>query len=156
MLHVIKRKLTRFMALPSADRGVFVSAAALMPLFRLAIRYPGLARFMNWIEGRTRCEPTRLALPEVRALARLVNQAGAHSPGGANCLTRSLLLKWLLLRRGVECQLRIGVRTTGKVLEAHAWIDYEGEPINDRPENCAAFTAFEKPISFAPAAKHFL
>lgn len=156
MLPVIKRKLARFMVLRSQEKFVFVSAAVLMPLMCLALARMGLARSIAWMEAPTRAARARPAVSEMRALGQLVNLAAAHSPGASSCLARSMYLKWLLLRRGVECQLQIGVRMTAGVLEAHAWIEYQGEPINDRRENCQSFSSFNKPISLAPTVRDFV
>jgi hypothetical protein len=57
----------------------------------------------------------------------------------ALCLQRSLVLLWLLRRRGIESELRIGVRKDGSALTAHAWIEMAGEFLNDSPDHCAQF-----------------
>jgi hypothetical protein len=62
-------------------------------------------------------------------------------------------LHWLLRRRGIENQLRIGVRVEGDGLAAHAWIEIAGEPINERPGVCASFSVLE-PREFSLAASN--
>ena len=52
---------------------------------------------------------------------RLVRSAAARA-GRATCLTRALVLKRLLLRRGVETELVIGAKRGAGVFEAHAWL----------------------------------
>jgi hypothetical protein len=155
MPYVIAIKLRRFTALPPAQKRVFLCAALLLPLARLAISRVGLASSISWIEARKPASRLKPPISEMRAMSRLINLAANHTPSGGSCLARSVLLKWLLLRRGVECQLHIGVRMAGKRLEAHAWIEYEGEPINDRRENCESFCAFPKPIGVSPAVHDF-
>ena len=65
-------------------------------------------------------------------------------------LTRSLVLGWLLQRRGVATELRIGVRLVGGVLDAHAWVEYLGVPVNDRRDVAPQFGPFSG--SAAPPA----
>ena len=66
----------------------------------------------------------------------------------SNCLTRSLLLVWLLRRRGVSTDLRIGVRLSQGNLEAHAWVEHEGSAINEASDIGARFAAFDAPLSY--------
>jgi len=40
-------------------------------------------------------------------------------------------LWYLLLRRNIAAELRIGVRTTTGPFESHAWVEYHGEVLND-------------------------
>ncbi|MBK7991648.1 MAG: lasso peptide biosynthesis B2 protein [Comamonadaceae bacterium] len=83
-----------------------------------------------------------MSLPDIQALGELVNIAARHTLGPRTCLTRSLLLGWLLRRRGVASDLRIGVRLTNGVLDAHAWVECDGIPVNDRPDVGAQFASF--------------
>jgi len=45
------------------------------------------------------------------------------------CLRRSLVLQVLLNHFGIAAELHLGVRKEGDVLEAHAWLEYQGCPI---------------------------
>jgi hypothetical protein len=53
---------------------------------------------------------------------------------GGNCLARSLVLWWLLKRRGIDSQIRLGVRKENAILLAHAWIELDQVVLNDRPD----------------------
>jgi hypothetical protein len=86
--------------------------------------------------------PAALAWPDIQALGEAVNAAARHTPFPATCLTRSLLLAWLLRRRGVACDLRIGVRLIGGALDAHAWVECQGVPVNDRADIATQFASF--------------
>jgi hypothetical protein len=79
-------------------------------------------------------------LPEARRLARVTERIARLWPLGSRCLQRSLVLLWLLKRRGVGGQLRIGVRRNDDSLVAHAWIEIGGRPVNDTAAHCTAFT----------------
>jgi len=51
---------------------------------------------------------------------------------GAPCLARSLVVWFLLRRRGIDAVLVIGAADPGDgVLPAHAWVEVDGEPVND-------------------------
>jgi hypothetical protein len=46
----------------------------------------------------------------------------------ARCLSQSLVLLWLLSRRGIASTLVVGVHTCPE-FEAHAWIEHAGRPL---------------------------
>jgi hypothetical protein len=141
----LTRKLSRFLALAPSERRTFLSAMALLPLFWIALRLLGLQRLQARLHRKPR--PRQLALDDLKRLGAVVNSASRRVLGPANCLTRSLYLWWLLRRKGVYCQLRIGVRMTDDGLEAHAWVEHAGTPINDRHDVSAAFDAFTDAVS---------
>jgi hypothetical protein len=58
-----------------------------------------------------------------------------------DCLPRSLMLCWLLRRRGIDSQLHIGVRKGNGKMEAHAWVERNGVILNDQPDVNERFAA---------------
>jgi hypothetical protein len=65
-------------------------------------------------------------------------------------LERSLVL-WALLRaRGVVSQLCVGARCEGGVFSAHAWVEYEGVVLNDRPDVAHAHVVLADVAQGAP------
>jgi hypothetical protein len=68
--------------------------------------------------------------------------AARHLFFRTNCLERSLALRWLLRRRGIAADLRIGARKESETLEAHAWIELEGVVLNDPDEAHRHFAPF--------------
>ena len=63
-----------------------------------------------------------------RRLGQPVRRTLDPLPWDSRCLMRSLVLLRMLARRGVVCELVIGVRP-GETLEAHAWIEHDGHPL---------------------------
>ncbi|MDQ1315294.1 MAG: hypothetical protein QG662_1403 [Pseudomonadota bacterium] len=143
----ITRKLARFRALPPRDRRTVLSAMALLPLFWIALHLLGLQRLQARLHRQPRPRSSPPDLDEMKRLGALVNSTSRHVLGPANCLTRSLYLWWLLRRKGVYCHLRIGVRLSEGALEAHAWVERAGIPLNDRHDVGALFDAFAEPMS---------
>lgn len=138
----ITSNLAKFYALPWPERRTLLDAMAWLPLFWLGLRVLGLRRFQAWLQLGNVLAERRISHEAILRIATLVNIAALHVPFPATCLTRSLLLSWMLRRRGVTSQLRIGVRITQGSLDAHAWIEYAGIPINDRPEVGEQFAPF--------------
>jgi len=73
----------------------------------------------------------------------MVRIAAEHGFLRVNCLERSLTLWWLLGRRGIESQLRIGVRTASGQFEAHAWVERDGIALNDSNDVGQRFSPFD-------------
>ena len=143
-LHAKKNtKLDMLCALSWAERLMLLSAMAWMPVFWLGLKCFGLRRFKAWLERPHHLIDNDLSLDEIIGMATMVNRGArlVHIPG--DCLPRSLLLGWLLRRRGVATQLRIGVNLNEGSLAAHAWVEYAGIPINDQPDVGAQFAAFQ-------------
>ena len=63
-----------------------------------------------------------------RRLGQPVRRTLDPLPWDSRCLMRSLVLLRMLARRGVVCELVIGVRP-GDRFEAHAWIQHDGHPL---------------------------
>ncbi len=143
----LTHKLRQFLALTAPERSTFLAATAMLPLFWISLRVLGLQRLQTRLQRTPLRHPATLAADDLPRLGKLVNSAAHHALGPANCLTRSLYLWWLLRRRGIDCQLRIGVRLTGGVLDGHAWVEYAGVPVNDRADVSADFAPFDKPVS---------
>jgi transglutaminase superfamily protein len=111
----------------------------LITWIKLLLRARGFLGTLGWIRRRIeRIPATEAANPEeVRAAEYVVAMAGALYPGRAKCLEQSLTLYYLLRRRGVAAKYCQGVQPYP--FQAHAWIEYRGEVINDVPEHAQFF-----------------
>jgi len=93
--------------------------------------YPIMARAASVPRGSRWNQETAAAM--AHTVARMVDMASRNSLGQPTCLHRSLVVWWLLRRRGLESELRFGVRKRGEVFEAHAWVEHAGGVVNDQP-----------------------
>ena len=141
-MNFYKARLLQFHNLNAMQKRTLLAAWLWLPLFWLGLRVLGLPRFQAWLLKTPARSALSLTLPIVRALGEAVNIAARHTPFPVTCLSRSLLLGWLLHRRGVASDLRIGVRLTQGKLDAHAWVEYEGIAINDSSDVNAQFASF--------------
>jgi hypothetical protein len=147
----LTRKLTKFRALTWPEKRLLLTAMLQLPLFWMGLRLLGFQPFQAWLDGaqarRSVTSQPPLSLAEMIAMGTLVNIAARYAPGPATCLTRSLLLRWLLRRRGTPTDLRIGVQLNQGRLDAHAWVEADGIPINDTPDVAQRFAPFAQPLS---------
>ncbi len=121
--------------------GVFTSFA-MIALTDLALRRIGFARSVALARrfGKQRPEPpaaSELAEQTCRRLAL----AATFYPGRARCLEQSLALYVLLRRRGVPVKLKLGVQPYP--FNAHAWVELNGAPLNERAETIRQFVPFQ-------------
>jgi hypothetical protein len=143
----ISRYISIYRALPGREQVVLLASLALLPVFWLGLRLAGLQRFQGWLDRVPVARREPLSHAEAVALGVAVNRAANHVFGPATCLTRSLLLRWLLRRYGTNSDLRIGVCFEQDKLAAHAWVENDGIPVNDRPEDVARFAPFGQPVA---------
>jgi hypothetical protein len=135
-----------------------VDSSSLVPT---ALEYPSLARcgwtiaWLRWLLrtrgfeaaiGRLRSAFQRVPATEdadsraVRHCERSVAMAAALFPGRARCLEQSLALYYICRRQGAAVRYCQGVRLYP--FEAHAWIEYRGEVMNDLTEHARLFARF--------------
>ncbi len=86
------------------------------------------------------------SLTDALLVGRLVVKVANNLPYTAVCLPRSLVLWWVLRRKGIGSTLRIGVRKVSNRFEAHAWVEFDGVVINDSPNIQKSFAPFDSSI----------
>lgn len=138
-------RLARWRAFSPAQRWAFCLAWCGLPLMWWAMKTRPLPRLHARLTAQIRHlpPPTSAQLAEAHALGEAVNAAARHTPFAATCLSRSLVLLWMLGRRGVAADLRIGAQMSSGQLAAHAWVECDGQPVNDRADVAQAFTPFD-------------
>jgi hypothetical protein len=155
-MNFLIQKLWRWRSLEGWERRVWVAAALRLPWFWVRLRLFGQRAFgaapvagessMRAVKSTGSAETVVPSPDELTRLGYLVNSAAHHVLPAGNCLTRSLYLQWLLRRRGVPTDLRIGVQLANGQLLAHAWVEYAGHPLNDAPDVAVRYAPFERPL----------
>jgi hypothetical protein len=139
----LMRRARRFGALSGEEKGVLLLSLMLLPIVAVGLHRLGFARLRTWLEQRAPVPANALTADDVaraRRLARMVNAAARRGPFRAYCLNRSLTLWWLLRRRGIASDVRIGVRKGANGFEAHAWVAIGDTVVNDTPRFVGTFT----------------
>ena len=147
-------KWRKLWLLPRPERRLLVQAALLLPVVAALVRFVGLRRCMSTLArlAPDACVGTgAFAEQTVSGVARMVRAAALHGPYRANCLKQSVTLWWLLRRRGVASDLRIGTRKGAQGLEAHAWVEVCGRALNESPDLYTRYQPFDQPINLAGA-----
>lgn len=142
-----------FWRLAGYERGIIVEAAAALLATWVGLR---LANFRRWKIFMEFFVPSNARGPEsgatqpiaaAQTIARLENSAARHLFFRTNCLEQSLVLWWLLRRREMAAELRIGARKQEGLFEAHAWVEYSGTVVGDMGVDHLHFAPFDGPMT---------
>jgi len=141
----------KFTELSRSEQWSLVQAFLALPLIGLGLRLLGLRRLQallsHWPLKKPRGVPQEQIITVAQAQGRLVQVAARHGLYRPTCLPQSLALWWLLRRHGIEANLRIGVKSVDSGLEAHAWVELQGQPLNDDLDVHRHFRAFGQTIA---------
>ena len=144
---------SRFWRLEAHERRLLVAALLMLPLTRLALRVVGFRRWQSFltrfVPHSSQAAPANAAARGAQT-ARMVRAAAREGLGRPNCLSRSLVLWWLLARQGFPAELRIGARKKDAALEAHAWVELAGRVLGEDDDPHTQFAAFQQPVAAAP------
>ena len=100
---------------------------------RLAIRYWRFQKVLKRLQQTTHPSAERTA---TKPVVRAVQRAARLHPIPMRCLPQATALSWMLVRRGQPCEFVIGAKLESGTLDAHAWVEQDGIPINS-PANSA-------------------
>jgi Transglutaminase-like superfamily len=143
----------RFCRLGAFERGVVLEATGGLLATWLGLRLAGFRRWKTllawrgWSATSTADSPAASQKQIAEAIAQMAAAAARNLFFGTNCLEQSLVLWWLLRRRGIAAKLRIGARKELERFEAHAWVEVHSVVLNDLKAKHRHFVAFEGPIS---------
>jgi hypothetical protein len=133
-------------ALSGRERLLLAVAAVLLPAVGGLLRLMGYRRVraaLAWLVRAPRI-PAPDAEARIGATVRMVDLATTRLPLRPACLPRSLVLWTLLRAQGVAAELRLGVRAGGVPLDAHAWVEFAGRPLNETPEVVRSYAVLEE------------
>ena len=137
----------RFRQLNAQSQRIVVKAAVVLAATWIGLRVAGYRRWKRLLDlrasARHASEAGTAAKESALAVARLEASAARHLLLRTNCLEQSLVLWWLLRRRGIAAELRIGARKENGQFEAHAWVELEGVVLNDAQGQHLHFAPFD-------------
>lgn len=131
-------------ALPARERWLLLRAALALPASVVLLKLAGYQRARRLGErlARHRAVPPDAAA-RIDSAVRMVDLATTRLPIRTACLSQSLALWYLLLTQGIRTEVCFGVRGGGVPLDAHAWVEHDGRPINETEEIVASYGRLE-------------
>ena len=104
------------------------------------LRPAGFPRLSRWL-SRVRPKSVRSGAT-TNVVVWSVEEACVWYPKRAMCLQRSAVATWLLRRHGIAAEMVIGFRPLP--FESHAWVEVDGQVVNDRPQYQHAFRVLDR------------
>jgi len=139
-------ELRRFRALDREAQRLFLRAFVALPMISRSLRRRGFqatqASLSKHLPPSWPPEPSDHQ--RIATTVRMVRAAVRHGLGQSSSLQESLTIWWLLARRGISTDLRIGVRKEGELFEAHAWVEREGVALNEPEARHTHYAAFDR------------
>lgn len=134
-------KLDRLGGMSWTERWLLVQSLLLLPIVAALLRFVGFQKTYHWLDRL----PGQNSQTDPHSVGQSVDTASRNLPVyRPTCLSRSLVLWYLLRRRGVPAVLQIGVRKEHNELLSHAWVESDGRVVNDNPDVAHHFS----PIDF--------
>jgi hypothetical protein len=140
------------------ERRLLAQAFVLLPLTRGGVCLLGIKRWQrylaklstshSWREknliraGSLDRDHSLNETARAQAIARIVKIATEQEVLRANCLQQTLVLWFLLRRHGIESEISFGTRKQAGQVQAHAWVELFGTPLNEDREVCEYFPQF--------------
>ena len=145
----LRRKAETWHNLSKSDRAVVIRAMFLLPIVTASLKTVGLRRTQSWLTrnclGPT-VPPTGQTQANVRRAAQMMAVACRRHPLRSSCLPRTVVLWSLLRRERIAADVRIGVRCDGGgQFRAHAWLEWNGEVLNDAGDVGSQYLPFNRP-----------
>lgn len=147
------RNLRKFRSLREEERSLILEAMLLPVFISTGIRLFGAGRTQRWLRmwasrGKAEQPAPDDAWAEIMTARRTQRRVTRVTGIRGSCLPRSLTLWTLLLRRGLTTDLRVGFRKREGKVEGHAWVEFQGIPLNEDPMTAKTYSAFTDPVSF--------
>jgi len=121
----------------------------LLPLTEALLRTIGFNRTSSLLWRQVTPSASSLSPIEIEAAlrrhARLMAKVGLLLPVG-RCLARSLVLARTLQGIDIPVDLIFGQSRTEEKLNAHAWIEYHGVPVNEAANIAERYLPFRTPV----------
>ncbi|MFC1879680.1 lasso peptide biosynthesis B2 protein [Chloroflexota bacterium] len=131
---MFRQKLNSARRLSLADWGLLLRAWIWLLLVDLGLRVFSFARFQRLFVGPSVIKSaydTLATKAVIQRTWRLVDIASRYHLYKMSYLRRSLVLQRLLSRQGLKTELRFGVTKEDGILQAHAWLEFEGLPVGE-------------------------
>src|SRR5258708_29416090 len=148
------RRVRALAGLSPKEWVILAEASVLLPATALGVRTIGFRRWTAYLIKHSpdpsiplKDRPSNIVRRQF-SICRIVRAASIRGPFRANCLQHSVVLWWLLCHNGIESHLRIGARKQEDVFEAHAWVELEGEALNDSPDVRKRFAPFQGELMY--------
>lgn len=138
------KRFLGFLRFPLADQLIVIKAWLLLIWFDGLLRLLPYERVQQFTLARTHRSAPEDSLHVARRLHYLIGIASRRFFQPMTCLRRSLVLQFLLARRGIKGEMQFGAKLEQGTLIAHAWIELEGQPIGESLKHLNTLVRLQK------------
>jgi hypothetical protein len=144
----MKKRINQLRALSFEEWRLLLASLVLLPLTGLMLRIIGFKKTRSFLTKLVPAKsnsttPEAEQLLYAKCVAHMVNVAANHGLYRANCLKKSLVTWRLLARKGIESDLKIGVKTDSDDFQAHSWVECHGHSLGEPANINYHFSAFD-------------
>lgn len=119
-------KFARYLRLVRRHHRALIAAFFVLLVARIGLTFGSYRSVQGWTDRYARPDRRPAQIP---VLVWSITHCAKLIPG-ATCLTQALALRYLMLRAGEDCTIRIGVReTVDRPFDAHAWVIHQGRAL---------------------------
>ena len=131
-----KDKFIKFINLSTVDKAKTVIYSIFFHFFLLIFRLFGYKKVRNLTDKIISSKKNGEIPSEnfIKNESKIVCYSAENSIFSATCLEKSLFSYFILGLYGINCDLKIGVNNAAQEFSAHAWIEHNGQVLNDTPE----------------------
>jgi len=146
----MNNKLQKLKELSLQEWWLLLVAVIMLPVVALLLGLAGYNRTRNLLskfipEGAGYKFRQQPEADEAKIVARMVSVAVRSIPLRINCLRQSMVLWWLLARRGLVSEIRFGIKKEPEdEFGAHAWVEFNGINLCDSEVLQRQVSAFKK------------
>lgn len=135
-----RQKFRKLSSLPRSELIDLLTAQRELLAAQLLVWSRPVGRLVDARERGGPSAPTGDSTAAARA-ALAIGRAAENGVFRPKCLVRAVALNRLLEKRAIPgSRIRVGVRRGSGGFAAHAWVEYDGEVLDDLPEHIGSFT----------------
>jgi hypothetical protein len=141
-------KIKQFYRLPFSQKQLFVKICLIVPTIEILLKFVGFNRTVKLLQFTTKktvpepCHPQNIINRHRNYLYLYTKQF----PFFGKCLAQSLTLWTLLKNKGIQTDLKFGMKKNEDKLLAHAWVEYNNVPLASESEIREKYLFFSESI----------
>lgn len=151
-------KFRRFSRLSGFERAALIEAFLGLATTWIGLRLAGFQRWTFIMKSFAPLPNDEKVNPRIidsaQVVSRMQQSAARNLFFQPNCLEQSIVLWWILRRRGIHSDVRIGARRQADGFKAHAWVECGGAVLNEFQGVHRHFVPFDGPIVSVETRAH--
>jgi len=148
-MNTLMKRYKQLLELSPSEVYIIFVALFLLPITAILLKIKGFnqtQRILNQLSknGSDSELSKERQKAKAQSITRMVSITASYGPCRVKCLNKSLVSRWLLRKRGITSDLKIGAsKDSSENFNAHAWLEIQGVVINDSKDVGSRFSVFD-------------